>query len=261
MHLKGVSKDNMDVINFEPGDDEIGRLIKEYNKSTIRVKNLIEEAYESEIARTKAELRALQSQVNPHFLYNTLNTVRLRSVLKEETETAEIIKYMAKLFRRLLTWEDDLVTIREEIELTRDFLEIQKYRYGEKLNFIIDTDESILNYKLPKMCIQTLVENSSVHGIERIDGNGLIKVNISVLEDKLVCIVWDNGIGIEKDKLEAMREMLRQGKALDGSYGTSNIYKRLKIYFGETVSFNIFSELNNGTTVKFSIPISKLAKY
>lgn len=257
-HLKGVSKKNFDIIQYDTGEDEIGELIKEYNNSTIKIKNLIEVVYESEIAKAKAELRALQSQVNPHFLYNTLNTVRLRSVLKGELETAEIIKYMAKLFRRLLNWEEDLATIKEEIEFTRDFLEIQKYRYGDKLDYQINVDESLLNYKIPKMCIQTLVENSSVHGIEKIDGKGMISVNISIFEDKLLCTVTDNGIGIEKDKLDIIKDMLRQGKSMDGSYGISNIYKRLKLYFGAKVSFNIESVLNEGTTVQFTIPINGL---
>jgi two-component system sensor histidine kinase YesM len=254
-HLKGVAKENLDIIQYETGEDEIGELIKQYNKSTIRIKNLIEEVYESEIAKTKAELRALQSQVNPHFLYNTLNTVRLRSVLKGETETAEIIKYMAKLFRRLLAWDDDVVTVKEELALTRDFLEIQKYRYGNKLDYKINVDDSLMGYKLPKMCVQTLVENSSVHGIERTEGEGMIAVDMYIEDDKLHCIVSDNGIGIESDRLEAINEALKQGKSIGGSYGTSNIYRRLKLYFGEEVDFNIDSVFNNGTKVRFSVPI------
>jgi two-component system, sensor histidine kinase YesM len=259
-HLKGVAKENLDIIQYETGEDEIGELIRQYNKSTTRIKNLIEEVYESEIAKTKAELRALQSQVNPHFLYNTLNTLRLRSVLKGETETAEIIKYMAKLFRRLLAWEDDLVTVKEELALTKDFLEIQKYRYGNKLDYRINVEDSLMECKVPKMCIQTLVENSSVHGIERIEGEGMISIDIHMSEGKLHCIVSDNGIGIEEDRLEAVNNMLKQGKSIGDSYGTSNIYRRLKLYFGEEIDFNIHSELNKGTRVMFAVPINDKTK-
>jgi two-component system sensor histidine kinase YesM len=259
-HLRGVAKENLDIIQYETGEDEIGELIRQYNKSTIRIKNLIEEVYESEIAKTKAELKALQSQVNPHFLYNTLNTVRLRSVLKGETETAEIIKNMAKLFRSLLAWDDDLVTVKEELAITKDFLEIQKYRYGNKLDYKINVEDSLMEYKLPKMCVQTLVENSSVHGIERIEGEGMISVDIYMQEGKLHCIVTDNGIGIESDRLEAINNMLKQGKSIADSYGTSNIYRRLKLYFGEEVDFYIDSELNKGTRVMFAVPINNKTK-
>jgi len=260
-HLKDISDKKFNVIDIDAGEDEIGTLIKEFNNSTIKIKNLIEVVYEAEIQKTKAELMALQSQVNPHFLYNTLNTVRLRSVLKGELETAEIIKYMSKLFRRFLSFKEDLITIREEIELTKDFLEIQKYRYGNKLNYVIDVDENALCYKIPKMCIQTLVENSSVHGIEMIDGIGIINISIKFNEDKLFCKIIDNGIGIEKEKLQQIQEALKKGELINGSYGIANIYKRLKLYFGEEVKFIINSELNKGTEVELQIPIYKLEKY
>jgi two-component system sensor histidine kinase YesM len=260
-HLKDISDKKFNVIDIDAGEDEIGTLIKEFNNSTIKIKNLIEVVYEAEIQKTKAELMALQSQVNPHFLYNTLNTVRLRSVLKGELETAEIIKYMSKLFRRFLSFKEDLITIREEIELTKDFLEIQKYRYGDKLNYVINVDENALCYKIPKMCIQTLVENSSVHGIEMIDGIGVININIKFNEDELFCKIIDNGIGIEKEKLQQIQEALKKGKLINGSYGIVNIYKRLKLYFGEEVKFTINSKLNKGTEVELRIPIYKLEKY
>ncbi|WP_127836801.1 sensor histidine kinase [Clostridium prolinivorans] len=260
-HLKDISDKKFNVIDIDAGEDEIGTLIKEFNNSTIKIKNLIEVVYEAEIQKTKAELMALQSQVNPHFLYNTLNTVRLRSVLKGELETAEIIKYMSKLFRRFLSFKEDLITIREEIELTKDFLEIQKYRYGDKLNYVINVDENALCYKIPKMCIQTLVENSSVHGIEMIDGIGVININIKFNEYELFCKIIDNGIGIEKEKLQQIQEALKKGKLINGSYGIVNIYKRLKLYFGEEVKFTINSKLNKGTEVELRIPIYKLEKY
>lgn len=260
-HLKYISDKKFNVIDIDAGEDEIGTLIKEFNNSTIKIKNLIEVVYEAEIQKTKAEIMALQSQVNPHFLYNTLNTVRLRSVLKGELETAEIIKYMSKLFRRFLSFKEDLITIREEIELTKDFLEIQKYRYGDKLNYVINVDENALCYKIPKMCIQTLVENSSVHGIEMIDGIGVINISIKFNEDELFCKIIDNGIGIEKEKLQQIQEALKKEKLINGSYGIVNIYKRLKLYFGEEVKFTINSKLNKGTEVELRIPIYKLEKY
>jgi two-component system, sensor histidine kinase YesM len=259
-HLKDISNKKFNVIDISTGEDEIGTLIKEFNNSTTQIKNLIEVVYETEIEKTKAELGALQSQVNPHMLYNILNTVRLRSVLKGETETAEIIKYMAKLFRRFLSWEEDLITIKEEIELTRDFLEIQKYRFGEKLNYRIDVDEGLMEYKVPKMCIQTLAENSSVHGIENIDYPGFINVDVILNEDKLIFSVSDNGIGIDKENLEQIKKALKTGKSMNGSYGIANVYKRLKLYFGDKVVFNINSELNKGTIVAIAISLDNLTK-
>lgn len=258
-HLKDVSNQKFNIIKIEPGGDEIGTLIQEFNNSTIEIKRLIEEVYQSEIEKAKAEIRSLQNQVNPHFMYNTLNTIRLRSVLKGETETAEIMKYMAKSFRRLLAWKNDLVTIREEMQFINEFLQIQKYRYDDKLNYNICVDEDTLDYKIPKMCVQALVENCSVHGIEMAENSGTINIKINKDNQYLYCSVADDGIGIEKGKLELIRESLQRGSYMDNSYGISNIYLRLKLYFGEAISFTINSELNKGTTVDIIIPIERMS--
>jgi two-component system, sensor histidine kinase YesM len=259
-HLVGISSQDFKTIQTYTGEDEIGRLIKEYNNSTIKIKNLIKEVYEAEIERTKAELKALQSQINPHFLFNTLNAVRSRCILKGEAETAQIIKHIAKNFRRIIDWGDDLVPIKEEMEFIKDFLEIQKYRYGDKLDFHIQVDEELLNYKIPKMCIQPLVENSSIHGIELKDEPGMVNIYLTITEDKFHCSIVDNGKGITEGRLKYIKKKLSENMDIDGSIGVGNVYKRLKLYFGELVDFEIVSEIDKGTRVSFVIPLTELSK-
>jgi two-component system, sensor histidine kinase YesM len=259
-HLNGISTQKFKIIQTETGEDEIGKLIQEYNSSTTKIKKLIEEVYEAEIEKTKAELKGLQSQINPHFLFNTLNAVRLRCVLKDENETAQIVKHIAKMFRKLIDWEDDLIPIGEEIEFIRDFLEIQKYRYGDKLDYRISVDEELMKYGIPKMCIQPLVENSSIHGIELIENTGRIDISIKTSEGNLCCSIVDNGMGISEERLAFIKGKLAKGKTVNGSIGILNVYKRLKLYFGDAVVFDIISRSNEGTTVTFAIPLEKLKR-
>ncbi|SHH79242.1 sensor histidine kinase [Clostridium grantii] len=261
-HINELPEKNFQLMEVNPGKDEIGVLIKEVNRSTLRIKNLIDEVYEAGIQKNSAELKALQSQINPHFLYNTLNTVRLRCVLKKENETADIIKYMAKIFRRIVNWNHDIIEIREELEFVEDFLKIQKYRYGEKLSYIINTGDNIENYKIPKMTIQTLVENASIHGIELSEKQGKITIDVNIIEDRLCVQVKDNGVGIEKNKLIKIKAKLyredKNDEELENSVGLINVYKRLNLEFSNSVYFDIESIEDQGTKVCFAIPLIQM---
>lgn len=183
-----------------------------------KIKELLEkeikyELRQKELALEKkqAEINALQSQINPHFLFNTLETIRMRSMLKKEFETANAIKLLAKLLKRSIRWENDLITIEEEISAIYDYLEIQKYRFGEKLKFEIEVDEDVKSTKIPKMTIQPLVENACVHGIENSKGEGRIVVKVLKEGDMIAIHVEDNGKGLEDDKIT---ELLRSVKGL-----------------------------------------------
>lgn len=147
---------------FEPikqpeTSDEIGQLTAEFNRMTLTIHRLINDVYVAdiehknlELQRRHAQLNALQSQINPHFLFNALETIRMRSLMKDEDETARIIQHMAKIFRNALTWNRDKVSIREELEYVTCFLEIQKYRFGDKLNYTIDLDPEAAGVPFPR---------------------------------------------------------------------------------------------------------------
>ena len=263
-HMIGISNENFELIDEDAGQDEIGQLFRDFNRMSKRIKGLIQDVYQAdiqrknlELERQQAQLNSLQSQINPHFLFNTLETIRMRSIVKGETETAEIIKYLSKTFRRALSWDNDMITVKEEVEFAENFLKIQQYRFDKKINYIISMDQDAANCRIPKMSIQPLIENASIHGIEKIRGDGTIKLDINVSNNLLNITVKDNGIGIPEKKLAHIKDTLKNKEKVSKHVGIANVYWRLHLYYGSDFKFSIESQENVGTEVSFSIPIIK----
>ncbi|MBB6637135.1 sensor histidine kinase [Cohnella thailandensis] len=259
-HMKRVKNHSFDTISYQDNKDEIGQLTAEFNRMTLQIKSLIHDVYiadiqkkELQLKRNQSQLHALQSQINPHFLFNSLETIRMRSLMKKEEETAKIIHNMAKIFRKSLAWGKDWVTIRDELDLVACFLEIQKYRFGDKLDFRIEADDSVMDMMIPKMTLQPLVENASIHGIEKSKEGGLIRVAVGTTEEGLVCTVKDNGAGIPAAKLEAILSELELSEDIGESVGIKNVYYRLKMYYQERVRFEATSEEGKGTEFRIVV--------
>ena len=260
-HIKKARKQSFEIIESGIGNDELGELIKEYNMMAIKIKELIQDVYQAEITsknleleRKQAELNALESQINPHFLYNTLNIIKMKSLLKNESETAEIIKCVAKTFRRVITWGNDLVTIDEEVEFIREYLKIQKYRFEERVDYRIDVAPECAKYRIPKMSIQAFMENASIHGVENSKCFGVISLDIFEEEKYLNCIIQDSGEGIEEEKLKKMIGELCKGTAGGKNIGIANVYKRLVAYYGNNFYFNMENRIGGGLKVTMKIP-------
>lgn len=260
-HVKKMGDQNFEKIPDLEFTDEIGILTSEFNRMVRKIEELIQDVFmaniqkqEMEIKRNRAQLSALQSQINPHFLFNALETIRMRSLMKEERETANIIHNMAKIFRNSLTWGKDMVTVRAEANLVVSFLEIQKYRFGEKLEYEIDIDEAAEQCLIPNMALQPFVENASIHGIEPLKGNGKISVKVTVNEGILTCIVMDNGVGMPEDKKEQILYSLENENEMGKSVGIKNVFYRLKLYYADQFRFYVDSEKENGTIVTIKIP-------
>jgi|LSQX01.2.fsa_nt_gb two-component system sensor histidine kinase YesM len=254
---------------FEPipedgmGSDEIAVLINGMNKLTIKTRQLIEDVYRSEIRQNmieiekrQAELNAMQSQINPHFLFNTLETIRLKSLKKKEVETGDIIKYLSKMFRRMISWGEDIIKFSEELECIDEYLKIQKYRFGSELKIIKNIDEDCLCCTLPKMVLQVFVENACVHGAESVTGEKKIKIDIKCERDMLVFMIEDNGIGIDKRTIET----ILSGESEKGkNIGTSNAINRLKYYYNGRFKINIDSIKGKMTRVVIEIPQKEIS--
>jgi two-component system sensor histidine kinase YesM len=260
-HMKKVKNQMFTTIDDQEDRDEIGQLMTEFNRMTLQIKSLIDDVYLADIQKKSleiqsrnAQLNALQSQINPHFLFNALETIRMRSLMKDEDETAKIIHSMAKIFRRSLSWGRDWVTISEELDLVQCFLEIQKYRFGEKLEYRIQADPSTYKFKIPKMTLQPLVENASIHGIEPVKGSGLITVDIKREDGKLIYEVSDNGIGMSEEKLSELKHYLLENKEIGENVGLKNVFYRLQINYGEALDCDITSEVGQGTKVIIKVP-------
>lgn len=182
----------------------------------------------------------------------------MRSVVKGETETAQMIKYLSKIFRRILSWGSDDVTIKEELNYIKYFLEIQKYRFGDKLDYKIHVDEDVLNYIIPKMVIQPFVENACIHGIEGSSDNGLVVVEIKRSNSFVVFTIKDNGIGMSEYTLDNIYTSLEDAEDASGSVGIKNAYRRLKLLYGDDFRFRIDSRRDAGTVVTLMINIDQL---
>jgi two-component system, sensor histidine kinase YesM len=259
--MRKVKNQHFEVIEGKSYKDEIGVLTSEFNRMTRKIKDLINDVYivriqkqELELEKKDAQLKALQSQINPHFLFNVLETIRMRSVLKDEIETAEIIKYLAQLLRTSISWEEDWVTIKKELQLSAAFLEIQQYRFGDKMEYDIHLDKTVENIYIPKMVIIPFVENASIHGIEPLKGKGKITIDISSNEEKITCIITDNGMGMDEIKYQQIIRSLEEEEVIGKNIGIRNVAQRLRMYYGDRYQLTIMSKKEHGTTIKLIIP-------
>lgn len=264
-HMQKVSNEKFELIRIDEGQDEIGGLIHNFNRMTTRINALINDVYKLEIQknnlemeRVRAELNFLQSQMNPHFLFNTLNAILVVCTKNNYTDVTDIIKSLSKLLRRLLSWKDDLVTLQEEITFIEMYLKIEKFRFRDKFDYEFDIDEQSLQYKIPKLSMQPLVENSCKHGLQTIEGLGVIKVKTLVQDGRLEISISDNGKGIEADKLKELMFNVQNEASSGTNIGIRNVFRRLELYYEDQVRFEISSVPNEGTVVMFAIPLKLL---
>ena len=251
------------------GSDEISELMHNYNRivdinnkltNTIYKDKLREQ--ESDLARKNAELLALQSQINPHFLFNALESIRMHSILKGENETAEMVQRLAVMERQNVEWHDDAVTIQEEEEFIDAYLQLQSYRFGDRISFDIDISEECKKILIPKLTLVTFVENACIHGIESKATQGWIFVRVNKEGDNIVIEVEDTGDGMdEKDVIQLQRKMndvtiaaVKKAKHV----GILNACLRIKMMFKDQAKFTIESEKGIGMSVIITIPADKI---
>lgn len=260
-----VDSDELIAINEKGGKDEIGGLMKNYNLMAERMNGLIQTVYkdrlreqEMDIARQNAELLALYSQINPHFLFNALESIRMHSIIKDEHETARMVEKLAVLERQNVDWSTDMNTVKAELEFVEAYLELQKYRFGDRLIYRLEIDDACENILIPKLSITTFVENACVHGIECKAVTGWVFVRV-YMEDETLCIeVEDTGVGMEEPELEKVRykmenasiEMLKEKDRV----GIVNVCLRIRKVTEDKARFSIESEKGIGTTVLIRIP-------
>lgn len=244
------------------GKDEIGSLIRAYNRMVRKIKTLIMDVYEAKIERSniklgkkQAEINALQSQMNPHFLFNTLESIRMKSIEKGEIDTAEIIEYLARSFRRMISFRQEWIEVSDEVTYIKEFLKIQKYRFGSEFEFTLEVDPETFHLRIPKLIIQPFVENACIHGIGRSEDIGEVFIEIKIVNSRLNCIVKDNGVGIKKERLDFILKHLQDENLSDTNIGIENIYMRLNLYYGSQFDLLIESKEGEGTTIKLIIPL------
>mgnify|MGYP001210675917 CR=1 FL=1 len=264
-HMEKVRNERFDLIDIKEGGDEIGGLIRTFNVMISKITTLINDVYKLEIRqksleleRVRTELSMLQSQVNPHFLFNTLNALLVVCTKNGYSDVTEIVKNLSLLMRQLLSRVDDLVPLREELELTTMYLQIEKFRFGHLFNYTFDIDPQVLSLRIPRMSIQPLVENACKHGLQARKDDRTILVTARLNERDLVVSVVDNGVGMERSKLQQLMENVRSDSGMNGHIGIRNVYRRLELFYNGVVRFQLNSDPDKGTEAGFHIPLTKL---
>jgi two-component system sensor histidine kinase YesM len=238
--------------------DEITELGMSFNIMIGKIKELLDSKIKEQENLKKAELRALQAQINPHFLYNTLDTIIWMAESKKTDEVVKIVSALSNFFRISLSKGMDWITIGEEVERIRSYLTIQKMRYRDILDFKIEVDEDVAENTILKLILQPLVENALYHGIKNKRQGGTIRVRARRKgPDEVLLEVEDNGIGFMPQKLAQLRLELEDDSGdfkFESGYGIGNVNKRIRLYYGKPYGLSVQSEYNTGTRVTLVIP-------
>lgn len=227
-------------------------------------------AYEMslELVQKQAEFNELQNQINPHFLYNTLESIRAEAMAEDASQVANMIKSLSSFYRYSIGRYHTLVTFREELENIENYFKIQRYRFGDRFSFnisILPEDEHCLELYIIKLSIQPIIENAIYHGLEVKPENGMVRISVDITESRLIITVSDNGIGIPPERLSQINELLNRNpddlsvKNLETAKGTGtgllNINKRIKMYFGNEYGLIVRSVMGVGTDIEIVLPI------
>lgn len=238
-------------------EDELGYLVNGFNLMVDDINRFVNEIFheqeekeKAEVAALKFQLESLQSQINPHFLYNTLNTVSYLSLKNRTSEIRELIQALNTLLRSTLSNQDELITIQKEVYFLESYVKIQNYRYEDMIEFACATDESVLGGLIPKLILQPIVENSLLHGIYPKGTGGKIQVSITAAGGNIKISVRDNGVGIDPDRLKTIAHNAKGFNRV----GIQNVDERLMLYYGDSARLHFESVVGEGTTVTFTIP-------
>ncbi len=251
---KAMSGFESDAENFKythiNGTREIAALSDSFEHMVVQIQSLMEKVRQEEISLRKTELNALQSQINPHFLYNTLDSIAWMCEEHRSEEAVEMVSSLAKLFRISISKGHELITLEKELQHAESYLKIQKYRYKSQFSYDFNIDEACLSCLCNKITLQPIIENAIYHGLDMVD-KGIITIEVSGLEEDIVLRVIDNGVGMTD---EQCNEILQRETSDKTGIGIKNVNDRIKIYFGDLYGVTIKSELDVGTEISILIP-------
>lgn len=241
---------------------EVNLLNVKYNQMVREIRHLIESVYEKELIKSKSEIKALHSQIHPHFLFNTLDSLYWAHIRKGDDELAQMVIRLADMFRYSIqsSGEDGFVTVAEELEQVRRYVYVMKMRWHERLQVHIHDEPAVHRLHIPKLSIQPLVENAIVHGIEPLESGGMIELTVRIQNGAVLFTIADNGVGMSESRLSEVRGRLQNninrvfmtgGKGI----GLYNVSKLIQFHYGQEYGISIDSRQNGGTTVEVRIPV------
>ncbi len=241
-------------------ESEVGQLSRGFNKLMDDMQSLMGDIETEQERRRDYEFKLIQSQIKPHFLYNTIETIISCVKLDMKDTALKVSKSLANFYRGSLSRGNDIITIGEEVDLTRNYLEIQGFRYAEYLSYELEIEEGLKDYLIQKLMLQPIVENAIYHGIKALEYKGLLKVKAWSEEDRIIFSVWDNGVGIEPSQVDKI--LSEEALKRDG-FGLGSMNQRIKLLHGDGYGIQVKSELNVYTEVIMTIPklsLSDMAK-
>lgn len=257
-HFAGmIAGGHLDVRAPEPGVSELSDLTRSLNTMAGKLDELIEENTREQENLKKSEMRALQAQIAPHFLYNTLDAIIWLAESRKPNEVINVTRALSNFFRISLSGGQDWITLRQEVEHLQGYLTIQKVRYRDILDYDLQVDESLYDLYILKLVIQPLVENAIYHGIKNRRGGGQLSITVQRQGDRLRVRVQDNGAGMTLQRLDAVRQAFSGAgyPENEAGYGLYSVDKRLRLYYNQSEGLKVSSVQGEGTTIEFSVPI------
>lgn len=256
--IESVHNGNLDQKLNINTNDEFEVIASSFNQMLDEIKNLIEINKEKARQNSISEIKKLESQFNPHFLFNTLEMIRYMVRMKSGS-VDKVIMSLSNLLRYSINATVNEVTIKEDIEYTKNYLLIQKYRLGDKFHYTIDIDKNIYDCIVPKLVVQPMIENAIKYGFEK-RHSLTIRIKAKHTGDGMVIVVYDDGAGMKPEVLKNIKSMLYQKNNNSSHMGLYNVHRRIQLMYGEEYGINIMSEANNGTVVKINLPANRREK-
>lgn len=262
-HINRVGLGDFDTTLQIDGKDEIGLLSRQFNSMVRSIHDLMEEVTHSneqnrllEQKQSEIRFKMLASQINPHFLFNALESIRMEAHMKGQTEIARVVRLLGKMMRNNLEVGNSKIPLKQELEMARCYLDIQQFRYEERLRYEFIVDPGLEALHVPPLIIQPLVENAVVHGLDNNAEGALVKVEITRNGNEARFTITDNGIGITTERLSKVISTLEDSEEREGErIGLRNVHVRLKLTYGEPYGLSIYSLPGDGTAISFSIPM------
>lgn len=263
-NIRSISKGDFSQKIVPASYDEVGMLAVEFNHMSEQIVQLFKSVTDEKIQKKNSELKALQfeydslqAKINPHFLYNTLESINSLAKLKGQQDIADSIFLLGKYLREAISSKRKFVLLEEEIQNIRNYVKIQQLSYGDKIQIIFHVDEALLDVVVPKLILQPLVENSIVHGIEPKIGKGRIEITARCEKKDMYLVVWDDGVGISREQLENTMEHKPGNSGYEHTkVGLMAVHKRIRILYGEAYGIHIHSSPQEGTSIMIKLPIN-----
>ena len=257
--ISNISGDNLDLRLPVQSSDEIGLLSGAFNTMCEQLDNYIKLNYESEMKTKTSEINALQAQINPHFLFNTIESIRMKAVADGNSDLAQMLSLLGNMFRWKITFNNKIVFLEDEIDYISSYLKLQSFRFNDIITTEFNISDELMGLGVPKLVLQPIVENSIVHGLDNITQGGNVTISAQTKDGQLILSVEDNGCGMEHSKVVQLNAFLddMESDFSTESIGIKNVHERIRLLFGDKYGLTVKSKKDCGTTVIVTLPVLK----